>query len=241
MAADPYAESGEFIDVLSRGAWQALRAPIAEALRQALPQQGPIIDVGAGTGLGTVLVADTVEGGDIIAVEPSPVLRAVLLSRLAAAEPLRRRVTVLATDVGGMRLPARVGGVLAINMIGHLSPQRRREFWADLRQRLAPGAPLIVNLQPPAEVTTIPESPFVSVPIGGRTYQGSGGARPAGDEAVTWTMRYRILDGEGVVEREIVVDYQWHVLSPARLLDELSAAGYVATTREMDVVVAVPS
>ncbi len=62
-------------------------------LRQAAPGQGPIVDIGAGTGLGTLLVADTVPGGEVIAVEPSPILRAVLLSRLAADDGLRQRVT----------------------------------------------------------------------------------------------------------------------------------------------------
>ncbi|MGN9913916.1 class I SAM-dependent methyltransferase [Phytohabitans sp. LJ34] len=240
MPADPYAESGEFIDVLSQDAWRALGAPISDALRQAAPGQGPIVDIGAGTGLGTLLVADTVPDAEVIAVEPSPILRAVLLSRLAANDGLRRRVTVQAIDVDGMRLPPRLGGVLAINMIGHLTPAQRRRFWADLRPRLEPAAPLIVNLQPPTEPTVIPESPFTSVPIGRRTYQGSGGARPAGDDMVTWTMRYRILDEDGAVDSEFVAEYPWHVLSPQDLLDELTAAGYAATARELDVVVALP-
>jgi len=126
-------------------------------------------------------------------------------------------------------------------MIGHLPAWQRREFWADLRQRLTPTAPLIVNLSPPAEVTTIPETVFAAVRIGRRTYQGSGGARPAGDEAVTWTMRYRTLDTDGNLERELVEDYQWHVLSVRRLVDELTAAGYTASIRAMDVMVATPS
>jgi hypothetical protein len=240
MPVDPYAESGEFIDVLSQDAWRALRAPIADGLRQAAPGRGPIVDIGAGTGLGTMLVADTVPDVEVIAVEPSPILRAVLLSRLAANDGLRHRVTVQATDVDGMRLPPRLGGVLAINMIGHLTPAQRRHLWADLRPRLAPAAPLIVNLQPPAEPTVVPDSPFTSVPIGHRTYQGSGGARPAGDDMVTWTMRYRILDEDGAVDRELVVDYPWHVLSPQALLDELTGSGYAATAGELDVVVAIP-
>jgi hypothetical protein len=87
-------------------------------------------------------------------------------------------VTVQAADVASMRLPAEVGGVMAISMVGHLSPARRAAFFADTRKRLAPGAPLIVNLQPPAEVTTIPPTEFASVVVGDRIYAGSGTARP---------------------------------------------------------------
>jgi hypothetical protein len=125
-------------------------------------------------------------------------------------------------------------------VIGHLPPQRRRLLWADLRPRLAPAAPLIVNLQLPAEPTTVPETTFASVRIGDRIYQGSGGAEPAGDDSVTWTMRYRTIDPGGTVDNELVVDYQWHVVSPQTLLDELTAAGHTATVREPDLVVATP-
>ncbi|MEO3924911.1 class I SAM-dependent methyltransferase [Micromonosporaceae bacterium B7E4] len=240
MTADPYAESGEFLDVFSRDAWQALRPPIDAALRRALPQQGPILDVGAGTGLGTLLVAETLGTADIVAVEPSPILRAVLLSRLAGNGSLRRRVTVVAAGIEAGPLPSRLGGALAINMLGHLNPQRRRLFWADLRARLAPSAPLIVNLQPPAEVTAVPPTTFGTVTIGEHTYEGSGEARPTGDDTVVWTMRYRTLAGDGAAERELVVAYPWHVVSAAKLLDELAGAGFAATIGELDVVVATP-
>ncbi|MCW6004651.1 class I SAM-dependent methyltransferase [Micromonospora sp. CPCC 205371] len=240
VSNDPYAESGEFIDVLSRGAWEALRVPLAQALAQARPDQGPIVDIGAGTGLGTLVAARAVPGADLIAVEPSPILRAALLARLAG-DDMSRRVTVQATDAGGMVLPGRLGAVLAINMIGHLTPDHRRALWADLRPRLAPAAPLVVNLQPPPEPVAVPETAFTSVPVGRQTYQGSGGARPDGPDSVVWTMRYRVLTEDGTVERELVVDYPWYVLSAQMLLDELAAAGYAATVGEMDVVVATPA
>jgi hypothetical protein len=241
MDADPYAESGELIDVLSLEAWQTLRGPIGEALQAAVPGQGPIVDVGAGTGLGTLVIADTLPDAEIIAVEPSPILRAVLLSRLAAADRLRGRVTVLAADATGARLPDRLGGAIAINMIGHLPPAQRHRFFTDLRPRLAPAAPLVVNLQPPAEVTTIPETAFSSVVIGRHTYQGSGAATPAGEDAVTWRMRYRILDADGTLAREHTVDYRWHMVSRQRLLGELAGAGYSAAVGELDVVAAMPT
>ena len=102
MSADPYAESGEFIDVLSQDAWRALRTPVTEAMRHARPDQGPIVDIGAGTGLGTILASQAVPDAELIAVEPSPILRAVLLARLVGDDDLRRRVTVQATDAVGM-------------------------------------------------------------------------------------------------------------------------------------------
>jgi hypothetical protein len=238
--SDPYAQSGEFIDVLSRDAWAALRIPVAQALAQARPEQGPIVDIGAGTGLGTLAAAQAVPAAELIAVEPSPILRAALLTRLVD-DDLSRRVTVQATEAVDMVLPARLGGVLAINMIGHLAPDQRRALWADLRPRLAPAAPLVVNLQPPSAPEVVPETPFTSVPVGRRRYQGSGAARPDGPDRVVWTMRYRVVADDDTVERELVVNYDWYVLSPAKLLDEMAVAGYTAALNDMDIVVATPA
>ena len=118
--------------MLSQDAWRALRTPVTEAMRHARRDQGPIVDIGAGTGLGTVLAAQAVPDAEVIAVEPSLILRAVLLARLVGDDDLRRRVTVQATDAADMTLPPRLGGVLAMNMIGHLAPDRRRQLRADL-------------------------------------------------------------------------------------------------------------
>lgn len=153
---------------------------------------------------------------------------------MAGDDDLRRRVTVHAADAEGMTLPVRLGGVLAMNMIGHLAPERRRQLWADLRSRLAPSAPLLVTLQPPAEPVTVPDTVFTSVPVGRHVYRGSGGARPAGPDSVVWTVRYEVLDENGTRHREIVV-------SEPALLAELTATGYTATAGDMGVVVAIPS
>jgi hypothetical protein len=172
-------------------------------------------------------------------VEPSPVLRAVLLARAGADPALRERVTVVAADALSAPLPDRLGAVMAINMIGHLPPADRRRLWDLVRQRLAPGAPLVVNLQPPAEPIAVPETVFASVRIGRYTYEGSGGAQPAGPDTVTWRMRYRTLDERGHAVHDSVINYEWQVLSPQELLDELAAAGFTARVGPLDVVRAV--
>jgi hypothetical protein len=236
MAVDAYEVSGEFLDVLSGPAWEALRVPVSEALRGAAPQEGPFVDVGAGTGLGMRVVADACVDAQILAVEPSSVLRAVLLSRVAADADLRARVTVVAADALGADLPERLGAVVAVNMIGHLAAEERREFWARVRERLVPGAPLVVNLQPPAEPVAIPPATFVSVRVGHYTYEGSGSAEPAGPDSVIWRMRYRTLDERGDAMHDRVIEYPWYVVSPAGLLRELAAAGLTGQVGAFDVV-----
>ncbi|SHN45281.1 class I SAM-dependent methyltransferase [Cryptosporangium aurantiacum] len=239
MNRDEYAESGEFLDLFSREAWQALRGPVLGALNGAAADAGPLVDLGAGSGLGTELLAGVLPEAHIVAVEPSAIQRAALFARLGSEPAVRERVTVVAADAAGVELPDRLGGVLAMNMIGHLRPDDRRALWERIGARLAPGAPLVLNLQPPAEPVELPESVFVSVRVGGRTYQGSGAATPAGAEAVRWRMRYRVRDHADRVVQETTADYQWYVVAPSTLLAELSAAGFEAQIGSLDVVRAV--
>jgi hypothetical protein len=233
---DEYHESGEFLDLFSHEAWQALREPVQAALSGAAPETGPVVELGAGSGLGTRVIAEMLPAARILAVEPSVIQRAALLVRL---DGLRERVTVVAAGAESVALPDRLGAVVAMNMIGHLTPGDRQALWRRVGDRLAPGAPLVVNLQPPTEPTEIPETGFAEVRVGDHTYVGSGAAQPTGPDTIIWQMRYRVLDGSGRVVRETVADYEWYVVSPAVLLAELSAAGFDAEVGPLDVVRAV--
>lgn len=224
MTADPYEVAAEHFDLLIADAWQVLRPALALALAAVDPAAGPVLDLGAGTGMGTKVIAELAPGSDILAVEPSRSLRVGLFGRLADNPRLRDRVTVLPTDALGAELPARIGGVVAMNMVGHLAPPEREELWRRLAERLAPGAPLVVNLQPPARAEAVPETVFASVPVGGRVYRGRGSAIPAGPSKVTWRMAYQTLVGTTVVSED-TVDHDWWVVDEERLVTELAVAG----------------
>lgn len=70
MSDDFFVATGEFYDLPSQEYWRSLRAPVAEALRRARPEQGPILDVGAGTGLGAIMVAETVPAAETLSSGP---------------------------------------------------------------------------------------------------------------------------------------------------------------------------
>ena len=158
--ADEYADAGEFLDVLSGDAWAVLRSPVVAALAGADPSAGPLVDLGAGSGRGTRILAGLHTDATVLAVEPSPVQRAVLAARLMDDLSMAARVTLVAERAEAAELPDRLGGVLAMNMIGHLDPAARRDLWRRIAGRLAPGAPLVVNVQPPARAEVVPESEF---------------------------------------------------------------------------------
>ena len=225
---DEYSDSGEFLDILSRDAWVFLRESVTAALLGVDPAAGPLVDLGAGSGRGTCLLAGLAPEVTVLAVEPSPVQRAVLLARVVDDPSLRSRVTVLPTAAETVELPDRLGGVLAMNVIGHLAPPERRDLWRRVADRLAPHAPLVLNLQPPSRAEAVPDADFASVQIGRHQYVGGGGAVPDGVDSVTWHMRYRVCGEHGDAEREVTATYRWYVASPETIEAELAAVGLAA-------------
>jgi SAM-dependent methyltransferase len=223
---DQYREIAEFVDILSHDAWHALGPALADVLRHGDFAGGPVIDIGAGSGLATAVIAQALPNADILAVEPSPALRAVLLAKLVVNSDLVKRVTVVDSDFQHAALPLRFGTVVAMNMIGHLATADRRALWALLAQRLAPQGQAVLNLQGPNRPTHVPESRFAEVAIGRRSYEGWGRAQPCGSDALTWHMRYRTLE-DGVMVAERTLESRWQLISEEHLRAELADHGLV--------------
>ncbi len=224
LVPDAYAATAEFYDLVSEPMWASLPAALAEALTGCDPSSGPVVDLGAGTGLSTVAIADALPGTDIFAVEPSASMRAVLLSRLRSRPDLRERVSVVPATVEQAELPPRLGGVVALFMIGHLDPDARAALWRLLAQRLAPGAPVVVGLVPPERPETIPETPYHGARQGIFDYEGAMSGAPAGADAMDWTMTYRVLR-DGTLVDELVNRFRYHTVNADDLAIEATSAG----------------
>lgn len=220
---DEYERSAEFVDVMLAPQWMTLGPPLSEALHSAT---GPIVDVGAGGGHGTRVIAETVAEAEIVAVEPSPALRSALLARVNERAELRDRVTVLSEGLLEASLPDQLGAVVAMNVIGHFAPAERQVIWAMLANRLVPSGRVVLNLQPPTEPMAVPESRFADVRIGRRRYEGWGHAEPAGPDRITWHMTYRTYHDDRLVG-ELETTYGWWVLDEQRLKEELGEHGLV--------------
>jgi hypothetical protein len=189
--ADQYKRSAEFVDVMIASHWAALAPPLSQALRGVT---GPIVDVGAGGGQGTRVIAEAVPEAEIVAVEPSAAL------------------------------PQKLGAVVAMNVIGHFDPAGRQRIWSLLTERLVPGGRAVLNLQPPTEPMTVPESRFADVRVGRRGYEGWGRAEPAGPDRITWRMAYHTYHDDQLVD-ELEVAYAWWVLDERQLRAELGGHG----------------
>ncbi|GAA5037249.1 SAM-dependent methyltransferase [Thermocatellispora tengchongensis] len=223
---EEYRHSAEFIDIMIAPHWQAYGPVLTEALRGA--PAGPVVDLGAGGGHGTRVIAQALPEAEILAVEPTPGLRAVLLARVNEDAGLRERVTVLPEGFPQARLPGRLGALVAMSVIGHFDPADRGGMWDLLAERLAPGGRAVLNLQPPAEAVAVPEAQMADVRVGRRAYRGWGRAEPAGAGKVVWHMTYRVYQDEELVQ-EVQVDYDWWVLGEERLKEELALRDLTAS------------
>lgn len=234
---DFYLANADLFDALSSSAWESLRPSLRAALDGIEPDGHPVLDIGAGTGLATEVIAAAVPAVDILAIEPSAALRPALMTRIMLVPGLRERVTVLPTDVAGAVLPERLGGAVAANMIGHLDPSQRGELLALVASRLVAGGVFVVGLQPPERPESVPHSLFGTVVVGRRSYEGWGGAEPTGPDTVRWRMVWRILENGEVLESRRA-EVEWWTVREGELVDSLRSVGLSPRVGEGGFVVA---
>lgn len=209
MAEDPdtlaWAEFGELLrqpesaeDYIDHVPWDATRFEAGL----------PLLDIGCGSGLTTQVLAARF-GGEVIAVEPDPLMRSLLMQRVGSDPALRDQVTVVSEPITECWLPDRCGGGLLFNVIYFLSEPAREAFWERMAAVMVPGAPILMSRSyggvPDTEVPTIL---LRSATVGRHEYQRWFAARPfydirAREDRVEITNTYRVLrDGEQV--REVV-------------------------------------
>ncbi|OAH12832.1 class I SAM-dependent methyltransferase [Streptomyces jeddahensis] len=223
---DPYALSAEYIDIMIAETWEGLAPEVVSVLKGLHATEGPVVDLGAGSGRGVRAVREALPGAPVLAVEPSPAMRAVLLARVHDEPLLRTGVTVLPADASSAELPDGMRAVLAMNVLGHLSPDQRRTLWGKAARRLAPGGALLVNVTPPFTPQPVPRTRMAHLTLGDLTYEGWAQAEPAGHDQVVWRMDYRVARGTHQVS-QVSVDYRWWVMGDDALADEVAVEGLV--------------
>lgn len=224
--ADTYEDVAEYYDLMAVERWRQLGPALLAALDGVDPAAGPILDLGAGTGLITAALADAMPGATLVAVEPSRAMRTALLARLVTRGDLPGRITVIPADFATAELPPRLGGAVALGMLGHLTQTERLTLWQMLAARLAPGAPAVVEIQPPAQPVTVPLARFTRIRVGDHDYEGWAQAEPAGPDRLRWTMTYRTLRGDRLID-ERVAESVFLTLDTEAMATEARAAGLI--------------
>jgi len=211
---DPYAAAtAEFYDLLATGHWDTFGDQLANLLAEVDPTTGPLVDVGAGTGVGLSHLRNAVPTAEIYAIEPSKAMRVALHARLTVDPTLRAATTVDPRPFASAELPVRASGLVASAVLGHLTDAERDRLWRYVADRLDPGAPAVVEVLPPFRPLVVPSVRYRALQVGRFTYEGWQSGRPADDRHMAWTMTYRVLDdGALVAEHEVVS--RWRCFSP---------------------------
>lgn len=225
---DPYAAAtAEFYELLATAHWERTGADLVELLDGVDPAAGPIVDVGAGTGIGLPYLLAAVPGADVLAIEPSRAMRTALHTRLLLDPSLDGRVTV---DPRPLRdaLPDTAGAVVLSAVLGHLDEQDRHRLWRFAAERMPAGAPVVVEVLPPYRPTEIDLVRYASRPVGRFIYEGWQSGEPADDRTMRWTMIYRVLHGDTVVSEQTVRS-TYRCWSPDDVRDEAEPFGLTVT------------
>ncbi|MGA9873007.1 MAG: class I SAM-dependent methyltransferase [Rhodococcus sp. (in: high G+C Gram-positive bacteria)] len=225
--ADPYARSADHLDLLSAGMWQHLTPGVTEALA-GLAEHSTIVELGAGTGLGTDVIARAAPTARIVAVEPSSHLRAVLLHRVASDPDLRSRVTIENRPFPASRLPETFDAFAVMNTLGHLNRVAREQLWKVIAAGLRRQGYAVINLQQPTTSSAVPEFEMAHVRVGHRTYHGSAWAERIDDATMKWHMTYRTSEDGNEIDAADV-EYLWNVVDLAAIDSELAQHDLRAT------------
>ena len=221
---DPYAAAtAEFYELLATAHWQRTGAELVELLADVDPAAGPIVDVGAGTGIGLPYLLSAAPDAELYAIEPSKAMRTALHTRLVLDRRLSGRVTVDPRTLGEA-LPDRASAVVLSAVLGHLGEADRRHLWQFTAHRMAAGAPVVVEVLPPYRAIVVEPVRYGAVPVGRLTYEGWQAGEPVDDRTMRWTMTYRVLDGDTLVSEECVTS-TYQCWSPDDLRAEVEPYG----------------
>ncbi|MDT0269018.1 Gfo/Idh/MocA family oxidoreductase [Streptomyces sp. DSM 44915] len=214
-----YEGPAEFFDLGAREHTDRTGPAVVAALAGLDPASGPLLDIGAGTGLVTRHIAEAFPACEIVAAEPAAGMRAILTARLAERPDLARRVTVLPAAAHEVALPERLSGAVLCGVLGHLAPAARRALLTGLAARLAPGAPLVVEVMGLTTPVSMPPTRLRRATLGRLRYEWWMSGEPSGPERMRLATSWRVFDRDRLV-REVRDHYHWHTVSLPQLARE---------------------
>ena len=198
------------------------------------PQVG-VIDVGAGTGIATELLAMRCDV-TVHSVEPAASMRAILLSRLAGRTELLSHVRVHARPAARLGLASAADVAICLNTMATLDETERADALRSIARALVRGGILIV--QRPPEAPGPERSDLPSWQLGGDIYSGDVTCTRVDDGLVEWRFAYRV-SRDGIIVREEFESFAGHLLPAVRFDRELAKAGFTPVDNdEPDVVIA---
>lgn len=180
----------EFYDLVPRAHAEGETA-LRKILAEVDPYAGTVVDIGAGTGRTCRVIAEVLPTAKILASEPAPAMLAVLTHDVLADEDLRRWITIVPEPAESAVLPESISALVLFGVLGHIGAADRRVLWDRILPRLAPGAPVLVELLPITRPAILPKMQLARERIGDLTYEGSIEAEPAGGDLLRITSTWQ--------------------------------------------------
>ncbi|MGK8491558.1 class I SAM-dependent methyltransferase [Nocardia asiatica] len=220
---DFYSPVAEFYDLVPRAHAEG-EAALRKILAEVDPSAGPVVDIGAGTGRTCRIVAEVLPAVRILACEPAPAMRAVLTHDVVADDDLRRRVTIVPDSAETVALPDSISALVLYGVLGHIGLEDRKALWDRVLPRLAPGAPVLVELLPITRPMALPKMELARERIGDLVYEGSLEAEPIGGDLIRMTSTWQI-SGDAAPTRVVRNVSEWHTFGIDDLAAETGLAG----------------
>lgn len=223
-STDLYAATAGAYDLFNLSAREGQVAALAAFARSIRSKHGPVLDVGAGSGLNVAWILEHVPAAQVLALEPSSAMRSLTLAKVAAHPEWFERVTVRPEDFFSATLPARISGAVLLGVLGHFDAMERAAMFAELATRLPAGGVALVDLQAPERPTRVEAYEFTAATVGELTYRGIAEAWPLDIERMRWKMTYLTLEGDRVLV-EATAEFDYHHPTEQAVEAEAAEAG----------------
>jgi len=240
---DSYGEAtAEFYDLLETAMWDTFGLQMLDVLAGVDPADGPIIDVGSGTGIGLAYLRAAVPGVRLVAIEPSKAMRVALHTRLSEFTELREQTTVIPTIFGEAPLPDQASAMVLSALIGHLSDDERGRLWSYIAEHTVPGAPVVIGVLPPARPLHVDLVKYGERRIGDYVYEGWQSGVPMDELRMMWTMTYKVVDtASGATVAEYTASAPWRCDGVGDIRREIAPYGLTMTEHDDYVIVRRPA